>query len=169
VGAARSAAGRLPAIGGNHGEAKRRQVVHDVRRQRDVEVIRAGRRDHRPEPRAYGHVRFHPAGQPDDHLDIGGTIVGMAHGHQARKGATPQARMKDWWKGQAFGFRPVGDASLLLPGTTTSLMVDEDGPRTLIMAPTIDSGSQWWEETAGNPSVGRSPCGPNGWDDLKLL
>jgi hypothetical protein len=77
----------------------------------------------------------------------------MAHGHQARKGATPQAKMKRVVEGSGVrlppGRRREPDHC---PGTSTS-----SGPRgrgaDADQAPTIDSGSQWWEETAGNPSV----------------
>ena len=167
------AEGVLAGVGGNHGENRVDGKAYTTFADNaDVEVIETAAEVLAAAP-AYGHVR---SVIPDDQLtltlDIMGTIVGLAHGHQARRGATPQAKVKEWWKGQAFGMRPVGDATLLLTGHSHHLSIVQDGPRTHIQAPTSDSGSQWWEETAGIPSIPAAltlTIGPNGWDDLKLL
>lgn len=162
------------AVGGNHGENRRDGKAYTTFADNaDVEIVEQAAEVIGANPAAYGHVSFVlPHDQLTLTLDIAGTIVGLAHGHQARRGPTPQARVKEWWKGQAFGMRPVGDATLLLTGHSHHLSVVQDGPRTHIQAPTQDSGSQWWEETAGVPSLPAAlsfTVGPNGWDDLKLL
>jgi hypothetical protein len=163
----------LAGVGGNHGENRYDGKAYTTFADNaDVEVIETAAEVLAAAP-AYQHVR---SVIPDDQLtvtlDIGGTIVALAHGHQARKGPTPQAKVKEWWKGQAFGMRPAGDATVLLTGHSHHLSIVQDGPRTHIQAPTTDSGSQWWEETAGVPSIPGAltlTIGPNGWDDLKLL
>lgn len=163
----------LAGVGGNHGENRNDGKAYTTFADNaDVEVIEQAAEVLRAAP-AYQHVHsVIPEDQLAITLDICGTITGLAHGHQARRGATPQAKVKEWWKGQAFGMRPVGDASLLLTGHSHHLSIVEDGPRTHIQAPTIDSGSQWWEESAGIPSIPAAltlTVGPKGWDDLKLL
>jgi hypothetical protein len=163
----------LAGVGGNHGENRQDGKAYTTFGDNaDVEVIETAAEVLAASP-AYQHVRsVIPEQNLVVTLDICGTITALAHGHQARQGPTPQAKVKNWWKGQAFGMRPAGDASLLLTGHSHHLSIVEDGPRTHIQAPTIDSGSQWWEETAGIPSIPAAltlVVGPKGWDDLKAL
>lgn len=168
-----------PAVGGNHGESRRDgKAFTTFGDNADLEVYEGVAEACAANPAAYGHVTFVI---PDQSLtltlDVGGVIVGLAHGHQARRGgATPQQKVATWWSGQAFGQRPVGDATLLLTGHSHHLSLVEHGPRTHVQVPTMDAGSQWWDETVGLPSlagmvslvVGEA-AGPRGWSDLAVL
>ena len=99
--------------------------------------------------------------QPHDEslaLDVfedGFHILGIAHGHQAKR----PDQMATWWRGQAFGRQPVADASILVHGHWHHLRVTELGStprgtsRFLIMAPTMDNGSGWWKKVTGEDSV----------------
>ena len=99
--------------------------------------------------------------QPHDEslaIDVFGDgfhILGMAHGHQARR----PDMMATWWRGQAFGRQPVADATTLVHGHWHHLRVTEMGStprgtsRFLIMASTLDNGSGWWRKTTGEDSV----------------
>lgn len=99
--------------------------------------------------------------QPHDEslaIDVFGDgfhILGMVHGHQARR----PDMMATWWRGQAFGRQPVADATTLVHGHWHHLRVTEMGStprgtsRFLIMAATLDNGSGWWRKTTGEDSV----------------
>lgn len=99
--------------------------------------------------------------QPHDEslaLDVFGDgfhILGIAHGHQAKR----PDMMATWWRGQAFGRQPVADATLLIHGHWHHLRVTELGStprgtsRFLVMAPTMDNGSGWWKKMTGEDSV----------------
>lgn len=101
--------------------------------------------------------------EPQEHdeslaLDVFGDgfhILGIAHGHQAKR----PDNMGQWWRGQAFGRQPVADASILIHGHWHHLRVTEMGStprgtsRFLIMAPTMDNGSGWWKKVTGEDSV----------------
>lgn len=99
--------------------------------------------------------------QPHDEslaLDVFGDefhILGLVHGHQARR---PDA-MATWWRGQAFGNQPVADATLLVHGHWHHVRVTEMGStprgtsRFLVMASTMDNGSGWWKKVTGEDSV----------------
>lgn len=162
----------VAAVGGNHGEARRDGKSYtDFADNSDVavfeqvaEVISASR---------YANVTFVlPREQLTLTLNVNGHVVGLAHGHQARRGATPQAKIANWVAGQAYGMRPVGDATLVFSGHFHHLSVIEDGPRTLFQAPTMDSGSQWWEETAGKLSKAGTltvVINADGWSDLQII
>lgn len=90
-----------------------------------------------------------------DVFDDGFHILGIAHGHQAKR----PDQMATWWRGQAFGRQPVADASVLVHGHWHHLRVTELGStprgtsRFLIMAPTMDNGSGWWKKVTGEDSV----------------
>jgi len=99
--------------------------------------------------------------QPHDEsmaLDVFGDqfhILGIAHGHQAKR----PDMMGTWWRAQAFGRQPVSDATILVHGHWHHLRVTEMGStprgtsRFLIMASTLDNGSGWWRRIAGEDSV----------------
>jgi len=82
-------------------------------------------------------------------------ILGMVHGHQARR----PDMMATWWRQQQFGHGAVRDATLLVHGHWHHLRVTElgsthtGGSRFLVMAPTLDNGSGWWRLTTGEDSV----------------
>jgi hypothetical protein len=101
--------------------------------------------------------------EPQEHdeslaIDVFGDgfhILGIAHGHQAKR----PDQMATWWRGQAFGRQPVADATLLVHGHWHHLRITELGStpratsRFLIMAPTMDNGSGWWKKTTGEDSI----------------
>lgn len=87
-------------------------------------------------------------------FDVNGTRLGVVHGHRSAK-----ARMVDWWAKQAHGGQPVGAADILLTGHYHSLVVMPTGrnPYTgrskyWIQCPTVDNGSDWFRNTAGEDS-----------------
>ena len=90
-----------------------------------------------------------------DVFDDGFHILGVVHGHQAKR----PDMMATWWRGQAFGRQPVADANVLVHGHWHHLRVTELGStprgtsRFLVMAPTMDNGSGWWKKVTGEDSV----------------
>ena len=90
-----------------------------------------------------------------DVFDDGFHILGIVHGHQAKR----PDNMATWWRGQAFGRQPVADANVLVHGHWHHLRVTELGStprgtsRFLVMAPTMDNGSGWWRKVTGEDSV----------------
>lgn len=90
-----------------------------------------------------------------DVFDDGFHILGVAHGHQARR----PDMMATWWRQQAFGNQPVADANILVHGHFHHLRITELGStprgtsRFLVMAPTMDNGSNWFRLVAGEEAV----------------
>lgn len=76
-------------------------------------------------------------------LDVSGVITGFAHGHQTK------GKAQDWWAKQAHGKSAIGDATLLLTGHYHHLRVEQTGVKTWIQMPSLDGGSQWYEERTG--------------------
>lgn len=104
--------------------------------------------------------------QPDDEslavdvFDNGFHILGVVHGHQV---ARPE-QMADWWRKSAFGHQSVAAATTLLHGHWHHLRVTElgkaanGGSRFMIMAKTMDNGSNWWRLTSGEQSSTGTVC-----------
>lgn len=101
-------------------------------------------------------------------LDVCGTVVGMAHGHQWRAGQAVQ-----WWAKQSHGRQSIGDADLLLSAHLHHLRVEHTGSdKTWIQVPALESGSQWWKHRTGEwgqPGVVTALVGGGTWSALEVL
>jgi hypothetical protein len=167
-----------PAVGGNHGEKRNESggFYTDAGDNADLEVSEGVAEACAVNPAAYGHVKFIiPEQDLSLTLDVKGVILGMAHGHQAKRGGTTvQQKVATWWAGQSFGRRPVGDADVLVTGHNHHFSVVEYADRWHIQCSTLDSGSPWWGETAGLDGPGSmasfvvGPDYPMRWGDLYL-
>lgn len=138
------------AVGGNHDQSTR-QVETAHHDSWDIDAAAAVCERLTDQPEKFGHVSWHFPGIDKDvvTLNLAGTIVAVAHGHQCKGGA------EKWWAGQAHGMLPAGDATLLCTGHYHSLKVIETGCRTWIQAPALDNGSEWYTRQTGE----RSPAG----------
>ena len=164
-----------PAVGGNHGEKRKDGKAYtSFGDNTDIEVYEqvaeayelAGAKD----------VSFViPVNELTLTLDIGGQIVGLTHGHvsQRTRGDCPPSKMRNWWIDQMAGRRPVADADLLLSAHYHAHWITPLGTRHNVGFPTVDSGSQWWDETHGTPTrsgmlslvIGKGyPLGFGDWD-----
>jgi hypothetical protein len=167
-----------PAVAGNHGEHRRDgQSFTSFGDNSDLEIPEGVAEACAANPAAYGNVSFViPQQTLSLTLDVAGVIVGLAHGHQAKRGGTTvQQKVATWWSGQAFGQRPVGDASVLITAHNHHASIVQYGPRWHIQCGTEDSGSQWWDETVGLGSPPHMTTlvidsrSPNGWRDYQLV
>jgi len=154
-------------VGGNHDESTRQvATTHDD--SWDVDAAAAVCERLSDQPEKFGHVAWHFPGVDKDvvTLDLAGTIVAVAHGHQCKGGA------EKWWANQAHGMAPAGDASLLITGHYHHLRVTQSGRKTWLQAPALDNGSEWWarETGAAAPSgLLTLTVGRGGWDHLRVL
>ena len=168
----------IPVVGGNHGENRRDGKAYtDFADNEDVAIFEEVAEILAENPSAYGHVSFVI---PDDDLtvtlDVAGTIVGFAHGHQAKWGTgakgKPHTKVESWWVGQTFGRQPIGDATLLVSGHFHYLALTRDGNRTHLQVPALDSGSDWFRNTSGKetvPGFATFTVTDRGLDDLKVI
>jgi predicted phosphodiesterase len=157
----------VAAVPGNHGENRQNgKAFTNFGDNDDVAVMEQVAEIIRANP-AYDHISFvFPKNELTLTLDINGTIVGLAHGHQVKGSA------ESWWGKQAFGLQPIGDADILLTGHYHHLVVKQSGARTHFQAPALDGGSQWFTEQAGVVAPAgllTITVGRYGWDDLRVL
>lgn len=161
-------------VGGNHGENRiNGKSFTDFADNDDVALLEQVAEIVEENPQAYGHVRFEiPNADLSLVLDVAGTKIGLAHGHQFTKGATPAQKAVEWWKAQAYGEQPIGDASILLSGHYHHLLVQQEGTKTHIQCPALDGGSEWFTNQRGVASKAglvSFRVGPAGWSDLQVL
>jgi hypothetical protein len=165
---------RVAAVGGNHGEVRRGgKAITDASDNADVEVVEQVAEIFAASEVAPRVSFVIPRDELALTLDVQGTIVGITHGHLAKRGAGAANKVQTWWQGQALGMRPVADATVLLTGHYHHLSVTEHGPRTHLQAPALCGPSAWYTDLTG---VGASPSGAlslvvnaAGWDHLRVL
>jgi len=164
-----SVAPRLVVVGipGNHDEAHRPLHTYD-----DSWAIDAAAavREALEFAGGYEHVTVHTPARDELTLtlDVCGTRVGMAHGHQWRAG-----QATTWWAKQSHGRQPIGDADLLLSAHLHHLRVEHTGSdKTWLQVPALESGSQWWRHRTGEwgqPGVVTMMVGGGSWSSLEVL
>ena len=113
-------------------------------------------------------------------VDVKGRVLGLAHGHQFKRGSGIAGKVTTWWRDLALGRHPIGDADVLLTAhyhhlRIMQLGVDHDGrsERWWIQGPALDSGSRWWSEAGGMWSARGAVSFTMGTDrvvdDIKIL
>ena len=124
-------------------------------------------------PDAYGNISWViPDGDMTITLDVCGTVVAFAHGHQFTGSGLPLNKAKTWWSGKMRAMHPVGDAAVLAYGHFHHLQCLQDGPRTIFGCPSNDGGSRWFEEKGGPTTACGTltfVCDKDGWHDLRVL
>jgi hypothetical protein len=133
----------IPVVPGNHDESHR-QVLTDPMDSWQVEIVQQVL-DICAENPALAHVqgRFGLRDESTLTVDMSGTMVGFAHGHQARDMGG------SWWSGQAMGRTPVGQAEVLITAHLHHYKVNQVGPNLWIQTPAMDGGSAWWKNAKG--------------------
>ena len=165
-------------VPGNHGENRKNgKAFATFGDNFDVAIFDEAAEIFQENP-AYKHVKFViPENDLWLTLDVSGTIIGLAHGHQFRTGGRySHQKAVAWLSGQAFGMTEMGDADILISGHFHHLFVVNEGKRTLMQCPSVDGGSEWYENMTGKSSYagtltfsitpGKTQLQ---WDNLKVL
>ena len=142
-------------VPGNHGENRNQKGKSfttfgdnfDVSLFDEVQEIMA-------ENNSYKHINFIiPNNELWVTLNVSGKIIGLAHGHQFRTGGRySHQKAVNWLSNQAFGMTDMGDVDILISGHFHHLFVINEGQRVLIQCPSVDGGSEWFENITGKRS-----------------
>jgi len=106
---------------------------------------------------SYDKVVFEYPNEWDETMavDVQGTRVGIAHGHQVNN----PNNIEDWWRKQVFGRGATADADILVTGHFHTFRAQPVGRsqrtgknRWWLQAPTLDNGSDWYRESQGSDS-----------------
>jgi predicted phosphodiesterase len=156
-------------VSGNHDEAIRQPVTTYANDSWAIDAMSAVADVCAENSEAFGRVTFHFP--EDDRLDltieVGGTIVTLAHGHKWKAG-----KAMDWWAGQAHGMQPAGHSTLLFSGHYHHLSVLTDGAKTPVQVPAMDGGSGWWRDATGldaEPGLVTLMVRDGAWSGLEVL
>lgn len=134
----------IPVVPGNHDESHR-TVITDPMDSFQVEIV-AQVLDICKENPDLQHVtaRFPERDNTTLAVNLSGTMVGFAHGHQVRD---PQK----WWAGQALGNpnQGVGAADVLITAHYHHYAVKNLNHRLWVQIPSMDGGSAWFADRTG--------------------
>ena len=155
------------AVPGNHGDAMRQPVSMPIGDNWDTETVHQVA-DITAELPAFEHVTFHTPerNEADLTLNVAGTTIGHVHGHVMGKSHW------GWWQGQAFGGSRLADAQLLLAGHFHSLRLEQDGQRTFLQAPSLESESTYFRHSTGkrgNPGTLTFVTQDRTWADVNVV
>lgn len=100
-------------------------------------------------PDAFGHVDVRVPNKWEGHLtlEVGDSVVTVAHGHQWTRN-----KGMDWWAKQAFNLQQPQHAGVLQHGHIHTYEVETTRDRIRVSSPTFDCGSDWFRETNGGDS-----------------
>jgi predicted phosphodiesterase len=132
----------IPVVPGNHDESHR-NLITDPMDSWQVEIVQQVL-DIAKENENLQHVegRFPEQDNTTLAVDLSGTLVGLAHGHQIRDA-------QKWWQGQALGNTPVGGADVLLSAHYHHYAVKQLNQRLWVQLPALDGGSSWFADRTG--------------------
>ena len=159
------------AIPGNHGETVRvaGKMATRIDDSWDLDAVVAVSETLEQNPEVYSHVKFVIPGKDEGTvvLDLGGTVLAVAHGHQVPGGNVPK-----WVAENAKNMSPVGDAHLVITGHRHHFKIEPMGPRWWIQVPAMESESTWWRHRTGDisaPGMVSLTTGGGKWSDFALL
>jgi hypothetical protein len=132
----------IPVVPGNHDESHR-QLITDPIDSWQVEIVQQVI-DICAENPALQHVtaRIPQSDNTTLAVNMSGTMVGFAHGHQIRDA-------EKWWAGQALGETPIGSAEVLISAHYHHYAVRSLGGRLWVQTPALDGGSAWFKDRRG--------------------
>lgn len=110
----------------------------------------------RENPELADRVRFlfPPKDELTMTIDVAGTSIGLAHGHQFGSGVNG---WRNWWDAQAGGRTDIGQADMLLAAHLHHLRVQDHGDgRLFVQIPALDGGSTWFRHRQGQASPART-------------
>ena len=164
----------VAAIGGNHGENRKNgKAFTTLGDNDDVALVESVAEIFGANPDAYSHIKFAiPTDELSLTLEVKGKIIGITHGHLARAGAGPEAKLRRWIADQTLGRQAIGDCDILVSGHYHSFKLADWGGVKWIQAPALDGGSIWWRQSTGeiaDVGVLTFVVSQEGISDLQLL
>ena len=144
---------RVVSVPGNHDEAQREPVSTDGSDSWAVDALRAVAQGLAFNPEAFGHVVCEEVSYDEltKVVEVAGTKIGHAHGHQWSRG-----KHWDWWSGQHWGGHEIGQADILLCGHFHTGMYEQENFKHIIRTPAFEQESTYFRHRTGkvgNPSA----------------
>lgn len=144
---------RVVSVPGNHDEAQREPVATDFSDSWAVDALVAVSEALEFNPEAFGHVKCEvvPFDELTTTIEIAGTKITHAHGHQ-----WPKGKHWDWWRGQSWGGHAPGEADILIAGHFHTGAYEQQNQKYYIRTPSFEQESTYFRHRTGlvgNPSA----------------
>lgn len=133
----------IPVVPGNHDESHR-QLITDPMDSFQVDIVQQVLDICKENPDMQ-HVTGRFANRDNSTLtvNLSGTYVAFAHGHQTRGDAAK------WWQSHALGQTDLGTAEVLITAHYHHWKSQNVGPRLWVQVPALDGGSAWFKDSRG--------------------
>ena len=167
--------GLVAFAGGNHGESRKNGKAYTTFGDNKDVMLAEELQEIFKEAPAYKDILdfIIPENELSLTFDVSGVVLSILHGHQMRSGANSQAKARKWLSDQAFSRNSIADSDILLHGHYHYFSAYESSDRLIVQAPTLDSGSEWFENTKGDKSrAGMLTLvigGAEKWDYIKVI
>ena len=167
--------GLVAFAGGNHGEKRQNGKAYTTFGDNKDVMLAEELQEIFKEAPAYKDILdfIIPENELSLTFDVSGVVLSILHGHQMRAGTNSQAKARKWLSDQAFARNSIADSDILLHGHYHYFSAYESSDRLIVQAPTLDSGSEWFENTKGDKSrAGMLTLvigGEEKWDYIKVI
>jgi len=167
--------GLVAFAGGNHGEKRQNGKAYTTFGDNKDVMLAEELQEIFKEAPAYKDILdfIIPESELSLTFEISGVVTTILHGHQMRSGTNSQAKARKWLSDQAFSRNSIADSDILLHGHYHYFSAYESSDRLIVQAPTLDSGSEWFENTKGDKSrAGMLTLvigGEEKWDYIKVI
>jgi len=167
--------GLVAFAGGNHGEKRQNGKAYTTFGDNKDVMLAEELQEIFKEAPAYKDILdfIIPESELSLTFDVSGVVLSILHGHQMRAGTNSQAKARKWLSDQAFARNSIADSDILLHGHYHYFSAYESSDRLIVQAPTLDSGSEWFENTKGDKSrAGMLTLvigGQEKWDYIKVI
>jgi predicted phosphodiesterase len=167
--------GLVAFAGGNHGEKRQNGKAYTTFGDNKDVMLAEELQEIFKEAPAYKDILdfIIPENELSLTFDVSGVVISILHGHQMRSGINSQAKSRKWLSDQAFARNSIADSDILLHGHYHYFSAYESSDRLIVQAPTLDSGSEWFENTKGDKSrAGMLTLvigGEEKWDYIKVI
>jgi len=149
--------GLVAFCGGNHGENRKNGKAYTTfGDNRDVMLGEELAEIFKESPAFKNKIDFiMPENELTITFEISNVVLSLVHGHQMRVGGSNhQAKSKTWLANQALARSMAADTDVLLMGHYHTFSVfDAGGDRLIATAPSLDSGSEWFDNVYGGNST----------------
>jgi len=141
-------------VGGNHGENRKNGKSYTTfADNKDVMLAEELQEIFQESPAYKNKLDFIiPDSELDLTIEISDTVLLLLHGHQMTGTGNSQAKARKWLSDQAFSRNATADADIVLHGHYHFFSSYESSDRLIMQAPTLDSGSEWFENKKGDKS-----------------
>ena len=162
-------------IGGNHGENRKNGRAYTTFADNKDVMLAEELQEIFKESPAYSKSLDFIIPDNELHLtiEISDVAILLLHGHQMKGAGNSQAKARKWLSDQAFSRNATADADIVLHGHYHFFSAYESSDRLILQAPTLDSGSEWFENTKGDRSRAGMLTfvigGEAKWDYIKVI